>query len=467
MASYAQDYYDYMVSSISLMEKHKITQEIIFSCHVDILYDKIYINIHTTTEVVTCMNGLIVSWFYPPATSAEALVTFKLLKNSAYRYDVISADSRLWSYNSDTVLKSGNIHTYPVESTNFKTFINGGFSLFCKLSGEKTYDFMMTRSMPQQSHSLGLKIKRKNPRLFWVASLADPIGHNPYDFDRYFKQDAAFILKHLPLTVFRIFIYLRNELFERKIIRDADLLIFPSMEQCRFTCAERYEKVKDRVLILPHSYDRDFSAPVKVNKKAEVHGKIVLSHLGHLNDKRSAEGLIKAVSILQKERPELYEKLNIRLVGNIPEKQKQLIQDMGLSNIITEKPVNYFESLKIMDSSDMLILIDAEFGFMKNNIFFASKLADYMGAGKPILGLTTLEGPSASILKAAGCPTCFPDDPRDICEILKSVIENGPPQFMPEVYNAYDAKVIAKKFDETIDRFLNGKKRSVPDKSNW
>jgi hypothetical protein len=401
-------------------------------------------------EVVIVVNGLVISWFYPPATTAEALVTFKLLKNSQNRYDVISANSRQWSYGADTVLKSGNINTYPIESSSFKTFIKKGFTLFGKLSGENKYDFMMSRSMPQQSHSLGLKIKHKNPSLFWIASLADPFGHNPYDFDRYFKQGVSFMLKHLPLTVFRIFIYLKNELFERKVLQNADLLIFPSIEQCRYTCKKRYEKLKDHILILPHSYDSGLYPPDVCNEITDDDGKVVLSHLGHLNDTRSAEGLIKAVALFKKECPELCEKLVVRLVGNIPEKQKLMIQDNSLSNIIIEKAVNYFESLKIMKNSDMLLLIDADFSFMKNNIYFASKLADYMGADKPILGLTTAEGPSASILKAAGCPICFPDEPEKIAEILKSITRNGPPPFNREVYKTYDAKEIANKFDEAI-----------------
>jgi hypothetical protein len=186
------------------------------------------------------------------------------------------------------------------------------------------------------------------------------------------------------------------------------------------------------------------------NEITDDDGKVVLSHLGHLNDTRSAEGLIKAVALFKKECPELCEKLVVRLVGNIPEKQKLMIQDNGLSNIIIEKAVNYFESLKIMKNSDMLLLIDADFSFMKNNIYFASKLADYMGADKPILGLTSAEGPSASILKAAGCPICFPDEPEKIAEILKSITRNGPPPFNREVYKTYDAKEIANKFDEAI-----------------
>ena len=33
-------------------------------------------------------KGFVISWYYPPGNSSEGLVTFKLLKNSKYSYDV-------------------------------------------------------------------------------------------------------------------------------------------------------------------------------------------------------------------------------------------------------------------------------------------------------------------------------------------------------------------------------------------
>ena len=37
-----------------------------------------------------CRKGLVISWFYPPGNSSEGLVTYKLLKNSKYQYDVFT-----------------------------------------------------------------------------------------------------------------------------------------------------------------------------------------------------------------------------------------------------------------------------------------------------------------------------------------------------------------------------------------
>ena len=45
---------------------------------------------------------LVISWYFPPVNSSEGLVTFKLLKNSKYEYDVFTQkDSRNWAYNNE------------------------------------------------------------------------------------------------------------------------------------------------------------------------------------------------------------------------------------------------------------------------------------------------------------------------------------------------------------------------------
>ena len=44
------------------------------------------------------MNIFVASWFFPPATSSEGIVTYKLLRNSQHQYDVCSSTSRQWGY---------------------------------------------------------------------------------------------------------------------------------------------------------------------------------------------------------------------------------------------------------------------------------------------------------------------------------------------------------------------------------
>ena len=45
---------------------------------------------------------LVITWFYPPVNSSEGLVTYKLLNNSRYEYDVFTQkNSASWSYGNN------------------------------------------------------------------------------------------------------------------------------------------------------------------------------------------------------------------------------------------------------------------------------------------------------------------------------------------------------------------------------
>lgn len=397
------------------------------------------------------MNGFVVSWFFPPATSSEGLVTFKLLKNSSFSFDVASVGSRLWSYRSDTPLQSANIRCCELTSAGFRQWENACAERYRALAAEKKFDFLMTRAMPPQSHTAGLKIKKHAKDIFWIASMADPIGRNPYDFVRYFGS-ARTLLQNPLKTLARVFVYLKNRMFDAEISRKADLLIYPSLQQCRYTLGKRYEKYKDKILILPHSYDPELFPPAaqKING-----GKIRISHLGHLNNLRSAEGFLRALGRLHSEDPSACSKFCVSFVGNAPENYAGVIASLGLEEtVFLKQPVDYFESLRLMQESDMLLLIDALFKFPAENIFMPSKLADYFGARKPVLGLTTKNGPSGEAIRRAGCPVCRPDDIDGMCKLLKKIAREGPPPFDPAVYAEFTAETIAGRFDQTVAQKL-------------
>ena len=52
---------------------------------------------------------LVISWFYPPINSSEGLVTFKLINNSKYEYDVFTQGSvEDWTYGSNVTYKNND-----------------------------------------------------------------------------------------------------------------------------------------------------------------------------------------------------------------------------------------------------------------------------------------------------------------------------------------------------------------------
>ena len=128
-----------------------------------------------------------------------------------------------------------------------------------------------------------------------------------------------------------------------------------------------------------------------------------------------------------------------------------------LNDIISvEKPCDYFESLKIMKTANCLIHIDAWFNTLKNgSIFFAAKIADYLGARKPILGITNKDCPAGKIITTCG-GVCCSNSPYDIAKNIVEIVDKKPTINEIEAQN-YNSINVAKNFDEELDRRINKK----------
>ena len=75
---------------------------------------------------------LVISWFFPPVNSSEGLVTYKLLNNSKYEYDVYTQNSNdSWSYGKNDFLPlNKNIKSIYSNASNLTDFYNEGVKFF-------------------------------------------------------------------------------------------------------------------------------------------------------------------------------------------------------------------------------------------------------------------------------------------------------------------------------------------------
>ena len=413
------------------------------------------------------MKIFVVSWFYVPVTTSEALVTYKLLANSENEYVVCSAKSNKWSYQTDSKLESKNIKQYVFDTDNFDEFVEKSFDKYKELSATEKFDAIMTRSLPPESQLVGLKIKEIDKNIPWIVSLGDPIANNPYETKPYFLENKYKIIRNLYMNAPHFFLnkvcpLIKREPFkkmsflnklERKVIDMADIVISPTMTQCEYMmCDENI--CNQKALVVPHSYDRSLYS-VELPEKND---KFTFTFIGHSDDLRSVAPIVEALKILKELNPEILDKIKVRLIGNIPSKVKDAAYVYFLQDIISiEKPCDYFESLKIMESSDCLIHVDAFFNILKNgSIFFAAKIADYMGSGKRILGLTSPESPAGKIITKYG-GICCSLNPYDIAKNMVSIV-NSKAKINQNFAENFDAKNVAKEFDKELERRLkNGK----------
>lgn len=415
---------------------------------------------------------LVISWFFPPVNSSEGLVTYKLLANSSLEYDVfMQANSASWSYGmNDNFPETENIHKIYAKSDNLDQWMAEGVEYFRNHQNE--YDIVMTRSMPPESHKIGLEIKKIKPQVRWIASFGDPIADNPFVLKSINKISPYSLenryLRHMSLremvspkrmirnAVWNMRSRRANRPYEEErklqndIVEKCDYIILNSKEQKEYMIGGCDKEVQEKAIVLPHSYDKKLYGEVEKNHS----DKIRIVYVGHLDDIRTPHVFLKAIKNLKKEDPDLADKLEVRFYGNMSGREKVYLLDNELLDIVQiKKPVTYLQSLKVMQDADWLLHIDANIqDVLDHNIFFAAKLADYIGAGTPVMGITMTEGPSAEILRKMNAliMSYSVDEIKNYLFLL--VNDHYTIDMNKDYAETFDAVHVAAKFDEFVKK---------------
>ena len=413
----------------------------------------------------------VVSWFYPPINSSEGLVTFKLINNSKYSYDVFTQNNfHDWTYGSNVNYKNKkNVNVIFSKSNTLAKWVEDACEYFEK--NKDKYDYVMTRAMPQESHLVGLKLKKKFPNIKWIASFGDPIKDNPYHFincslysqyslrnpinqnrRKLFKISPIRVLKNSYWTVkHRNSVKLRKELnyIETETLKYADKIVLNNESQKEYMLKNQ-DKYINKTCIIRHSFDKSFYP----NVKKEEHSKIRFAFIGHLDEIRNATALINAIVELNKQVDDLQDKAEFIFYGDMALWDKALIIDNELTDVVkVKKPISYKQSLIEMKKADWLIHIDGNIGtIIDKNIFFAAKIVDYFGSGTNILAITMQFGDVVEVLKKANA-LVLSYSSNEIKNWLYLIIyKNYSLTPNKEFIKEFDAIEVAKKFDDFISK---------------
>ncbi|ASS75381.1 hypothetical protein CIG75_10520 [Tumebacillus algifaecis] len=375
---------------------------------------------------------LLISYFAPPILNAESILVAKTLKflSREYAVDMLTVGKESDFKEDQFLVEEMGPAVNVIRAANPKpssrvlrkvyreamarlTAIDNPIWMreakraMANLKGD--YDVLYSRSQPGASHVLALEAKQRWG-IPWVAQFSDPWGHNPYH-PLHGKTKAVV------------------EQYERQVIEQADHLIFPTLEM-RDLYANVYKSagVIERATVLPHHFDAEL---YRGNAPQRSDGTIVMSYIGDFYGLRSPAPLIKGLTILQKHRPDLVKRLELQVVGNVERSFHGLLEDaqqqLGLRvNRVGQVP--FRRSLELMAESDLLLLVDAPSDV---NLFLSSKLIDYLGAYRPILGITSTKGTAGRLLNEYGWQVHHPEDTAAIAEGLEAYL-TGLPQLQEQ-----------------------------------
>lgn len=281
-----------------------------------------------------------------------------------------------------------------------------------RVHGDRRFDAIVTFASPASTNLLGAALAR-DLGVPWIAHNSDPWADNPL-------AGHSRVMRG----------WMRRA--ERESFSAADGLLFAS-EEAAMMYRKRYPALAGRIAELNHSFEA--GAPRGAGR-AMADDTVMIRYLGSFYGTRSPAPLLRALARLP---PHRQRRLTVELVGG-GRRTADEIGAAGLSGMVRLRPaVPYAESLGLMAGSDLLLVIDAP---AAHSVFFPSKLADYLGSGRPILGISP-KGTTARILTELEQPCYDPSDVSAIALALAKAAEgriHNPPS--AAAIAAYDPDVV-------------------------
>jgi glycosyltransferase involved in cell wall biosynthesis len=236
-------------------------------------------------------------------------------------------------------------------------------------------DVIYSRSTPYSSALMGLKL-HEYYRVPWIMHLSDPWADNPF-------------LNNLPQKLKD-----KHQRLEKLCMERAWAITLTSSQAIQYYQA-KYPSMKNKFRLLFNVFDEcdichepiDFSAKCR------------FVFTGRLYGKRRLHPLIEALEAAIAQNPKLEEATEFLFAGFFADENIHRIRTASCRNIQYIGPVSLSQALELQRKSTVLISIDAlEENNTLYNLFFPSKLLDYLASGRKILCITGKDSPTFEIV---------------------------------------------------------------------
>jgi glycosyltransferase involved in cell wall biosynthesis len=257
---------------------------------------------------------------------------------------------------------------------------------------------IITTGPPHSLHLIGLKLKKRNPSLKWLADFRDP-------------WSEWGLLDSLNVSPIARGIHKR---LEKKVLKTADKIITITPFYVR-----RFEALsRKKVVLLTNGYDDDDFTSLLIERT----DKFIIRHVGIVNEKCNPRPFMMAIRELLRSASTFKTKILIDFVGEVHFQFKDFVlADPDLAAVTSFTPsVPHKKLISMYGRSSLLLLILT--GYKDAEGYMPGKLFEYMATGIPVLGTGPVNGDASKLLATSGAGEMIDGDDQQ--KIIQKVIEH-------------------------------------------
>jgi len=245
-----------------------------------------------------------------------------------------------------------------------------GFLKSLQVARREHVDYLFSTSYPYTTHLIALLV-HKFYRKPWIADFRDPWVGN-----KAMQKQIPFRLK-------------LDAWLEGLVVQNAAHIVnvTPSLTEMY---KKRYPEYSQKMITITNGFDpEDFTGicPVRQNK-------FTLIHTGIIAEAYDMETFVEGVDLFLKRRPEARADFQALFIGFVPPKYQDLLKNKLLETVTIMDYMSHKEVLNYQAGAHLLFLTFDQ----SVDIAYSGKIFDYIGIGKPILGLLP-EGVAAQLIR--------------------------------------------------------------------
>lgn len=172
------------------------------------------------------------------------------------------------------------------------------------------------------------------------------------------------------------------------------------------------------LILLPHGFDPEDFSETEIIKRTS--GKMKLTYSGIFYENITPEFLLRAFKELTIENPQIASQIELEFIGHLRDENKKLVMELNLSEYVKEHGyLEHSEVVKYLVSTDVLWMM---IGNISNaDTISTSKLFEYFGTRKPILGCVPDGAARNALIEYGASFLTYPDYIKDIKETLVEI----------------------------------------------